>query len=271
MKKIKSLAVIVLMIITIMILSTKAEATTGKINSETVRVRKEATTKSSILIQLDKDKEVEILEESEGWYKISVTVNGEKITGYINSELVDVKGETTEKPVEEPQDNNQTNNNETPVDNNQLQTPNETQNENNEQTSNVTTSIEENKEYTLGKSISVRILPLMNSREIGTINDGNVKTLEIVNDWCKIENDEMTGWVRINNLKKSTKSADIVEPTTPQPVPDEQTNTEETIPTNNDKVIKTGYVSTDSLKVRKEANTSSEIIDSLKKMTKYQF
>ena len=38
--KVKELAIIILMIIILVILNVKVEATTGKINSETVRLRK---------------------------------------------------------------------------------------------------------------------------------------------------------------------------------------------------------------------------------------
>ena len=49
MKKIKILSVIVLMITALMVLCIKVEATTGKINAETVNLRKEPNTSSEIL------------------------------------------------------------------------------------------------------------------------------------------------------------------------------------------------------------------------------
>ena len=100
MKNLKSLAIIILMITTIIILSTKVEATTGTINSETVRVRSEANTKSNIVAQLDKDQKVEILEQSEGWYKVSFSEKGEKVTGYISESLIDLEKGKVEKQEE---------------------------------------------------------------------------------------------------------------------------------------------------------------------------
>ena len=76
MKKLRNLAIFILMIITMLILSTKAEATTAKINTETARVRREASTTSTIIEQLDKNEEVEVLEKSDGWCKIQITKNG---------------------------------------------------------------------------------------------------------------------------------------------------------------------------------------------------
>ena len=58
MKVFRNLAIIILMTAFLIILSTKAEATTGTINSETVNLRKEANTKSTILEQLDKNDKV---------------------------------------------------------------------------------------------------------------------------------------------------------------------------------------------------------------------
>ena len=42
--KVKELAIIILMTIILILLGTKVEATTGKINSETVRLRREPNT-----------------------------------------------------------------------------------------------------------------------------------------------------------------------------------------------------------------------------------
>lgn len=267
MKKIKYLAIFILMITNIIILSTKVEATTGKVKAETVRVREEATTKSAILTQLDKGKEVEILEESEGWYKITVTENGKKITGYISAELLEVEDKkeenNNETPTQEP--NNEQPQEQQPEQNNEQQPENEP-------TVETSANIIENTEYTISQEIKIRALPLINSRERATISTGNVKIVETINDWCKIENETETGWIRLNTLKKSIKSGD--ETTENQPSEQEKPNetVETNAPTTNTEkkptsttVIKTGYVSTDSLKVRKEASTSSEVIDSLKK------
>ena len=60
MKRVKNLAIIILMITTLIILTKEVKATTGTINSETVRLRKEPNTKSTILEQLEKE-EKEIL------------------------------------------------------------------------------------------------------------------------------------------------------------------------------------------------------------------
>lgn len=272
MKKIKNLAIFILMITIIMILNTEVEATTGKINSETVRVRSEASTKSSIVTQLDKNDEIEILEQSEGWYKVTFTKSGEKITGYISEKLVDVEGNSEEGKVEEKQ----------PEEQPQEQKPETTENEkelSNEKTEetptdDVTTNIEENKEYALKQKITINILPVINSIEVAQIESGNIKTIEIINDWCKIENGTETGWIRNNILKRAISTSETIETSyTNNNTENNNQNTEtekepEAEKTAEEKVIKTAYVSTESLKVRKEANTSSDVIDSLKQNDK---
>ena len=190
MKKIKILAIIILMITAVIILRTKVEAATGTVNSDTVRVRKEPSTSSTILTQLDQNDEVEILELSEGWYQVQFEEDGETITGYISESLLDVEeeiqpAETTEEPAEEPVAE--------PTEQPEEQVPPE----NTDIPVEVPTiEIEEQVEYTLQQEIAIRLLPLITSREKALIS-GNIKTIEIMNDWCKIENETQVGWVRI--------------------------------------------------------------------------
>ena len=259
MKKIKILAIIILMITAVIILRTKVEAASGTVNSDTVRVRKEPSTESTILTQLDQNDEVEILELSEGWYQVQFEENGETITGYISETLLDVEEEpqenetetpsagTTEEPVVEPTEQPEE---QVPPENTHI--PVEVP----------TIEIEEQVEYTLQQEVAIRILPLITSREKAQIS-GNIKTIEIMNDWCKIENETEVGWVRINQLKKSIvvteTPADGGETGEQNPQTSEEPNTTDV----DAPIIKTAYVSTASLKVRAEATTESEVIDSL--------
>ena len=236
MKKIKYLAITILMItvVTLLILSTKSKATTGKISSETARVRKEASTDSTVLTLLDKGKEIEILQEENGWYKIEFTEDGKKIAGYVSKSLVNVPD---------------------------MQQPEETETSTEEPSTEVsTTNIEVDQEYEIQNEVKIKLLPLINSMEKAALNNTKIKVCEIINDWCKIDNGEEVGWIRTNILRKALTTE---EETTTVETPKEDEKTSETV--ENTTVIKTGYVSTESLKVRKEANTKSEVIDSLTK------
>ena len=259
--KIKNILIFLLMIMIIMtVLNIKVYATIGKINSDTVRLRKEPTTESDILEQLDLGDEVEILEEADGWYKVVYTNDeNKKITGYISATLLDIDKKENETNINEEQENN---NESTDNQNTDEVTNQQEQVEEVPSTENTGNNIEENAEYTISKEIKVKILPLMNSKEIGVITDGTVKVVEIINDWCRIENDSEIGWIRKNALRKAT--------TINENASTETTNTESNTSTENNSqnvenltVIKTAYVSAESLKVRKEPNTTSEVIDSL--------
>ncbi len=269
----KNLAIIVLMIIFLIILSIHVEATTGTINSETVNLREEANTTSTILEQLDIGDEVEVLEQADGWYKVVATVDGEEITGYISERLLDVEGNVDtsnneeqppeeNQPTEEPVNNEEPTNNETPQ-NNEIatETPDveETTPEN-------TVTIEENTSYELSQAIQIKILPLINAVNKDTINSGTINVVEVINDWCRVENETQNGWVRMHQLKNAITNTGISPTDTTETNNDTTAETEEPVETENPEdlpVIKTAYVSTSSLKVRQEPNTYSEVIDSL--------
>ena len=291
--KVKELAIIILMMITLMLLGTKVEATTGKINSETVRLRKEPNTSSTIVEQLDKDLEVEIIEEEDSWYKIKTKVNGESITGYVSKKLVDTNDnndakteenvttsdEATKAPIETETKVDQTN----PEialyeDNVDIAEPTTT-------TVDTTNEIKENEQYSLSQETALKIVPLINSKARTKIS-GNVKVIEIINDWCRIENDTESGWVRKSSLQQISEEQPIVEEqtqteqtTTEQQETPEVTEDTSTTNTTEEKeettstvkeISKTGYVTAESLMVRKEASASSEDLDSLSKNDKVQ-
>ncbi len=125
--------------------------------------------------------------------------------------------------------------------------------------------INEEKEYTIEGEIKLKTLPLIYSIENGKIESGKLKVVEIINDWCNIENNEQKGWVRTNQLKKVIK----LEKTNNSKESKEEQKPEETTQTPGEKepkvkpLSKTGYVSASGLKVRKGPTTSSEEIDSI--------
>ena len=276
--KVKEIAIIILMTIMLMLLNTKVEATIGKINSETVRLRKEPNTNSTIIEQLDKDLEVEIIEEEDNWYKIKAKVNGESVTGYVSKKLVDAKeentattNEVTKAPIETETKVDKANPEIALYDN--IAEPSTV-------TVNTTNEIQENEQYKIEQETEIKVVPLINAKTKSKIV-GNVKVIEIINDWCKIENDLTDGWVR-KSILKSTETQETQQEEQ-QPVVENstvETNQEqEKEPEVTDKkeetttvksISKTGYVSADGLIVRKEASTSSDEMDSLAKNDKVE-
>lgn len=258
--KIKKLAIIILMTSFLIILGTKAYATTGTINDKTVDLKKQPDSKT-ILDYLNKGDEVEILEQEDGWYKVKAQTEQGMVTGYVSEKFIDVENNAnTEAPTEEPK-TTETNSTDISV-----------------QTTETSTSanIEEDKQYTLTQEISVKAVPLINSREKAKLI-GNVTITEIINDWAKVENDTESGWIRKNILKNSLTNVET--PTQEQPKEPEQTTNQTTDESTTDdpttkpeetttELNKTGYVSADGLRVRKEPTTDSEEIDSLSKNDK---
>lgn len=258
--KIKNLAIIILMTSFLIILGTKAYATTGTINDKTVDLKKQPDSKT-ILDYLNKGDEVEILEQEDGWYKVKAQTEQGMVTGYVSEKFIDVENNAnTEAPTEEPK-TTETNSTDISV-----------------QTTETSTSanIEEDKRYTLTQEISVKAVPLINSREKAKLT-GNVTITEIINDWAKVENDTESGWIRKNILKNSLTNLET--PTQEQPKEPEQTTNQTTDESTTDdpttkpeetttELNKTGYVSADGLRVRKEPTTDSEEIDSLSKNDK---
>ena len=266
MKRYKNLTIIVLMTMFLLILSGKAEATTGKINTETARLREEPNTTSTILEQLNENDEVEILEEEDNWYKVKANVNGQKITGYVSAKLVDAE-KTTSTKVE---DTTNTTDNKTTETTPEVTTNTEPEKEEPLTDIDVSDDIKENKEYDLQQEVEVKILPIMSSNTKCKLS-GKVKTVTILNDWCKIECDKSCGWIRTNVLKKLVKmeedatetSASTTNDTTSENSTNNSNNT-----TSVKELNKTGYVKVEGLTVRKGPSTSTEAINGLSKNDK---
>ena len=266
MKRYKNLTIIVLMTIFLLILSGKVEATTGKINTETARLREKPNTTSTILEQLNENDEVEILEEEDNWYKVKANVNGQKITGYVSAKLVDVE-KTTSTKVE---DTTNTTDNKTTETTPEVTTNTEPEKEEPLTDIDVSDDIKENKEYDLQQEAEVKILPIMSSNTKCKLS-GKVKTVTILNDWCKIECYKSCGWIRTNVLKKLVKmeedatetSASTTNDTTSENSTNNSNNT-----TSVKELNKTGYVKVEGLTVRKGPSTSTEAINGLSKNDK---
>ena len=278
--KIKNLAITILMITFLIILGTKVEAATGKVNEETVRLRKEPNTSSTILDQLDKNDEVEILEQEDGWYKVKAQTEQGMVTGYISEKLIDVENSTTSnndenkktEPEEKPEESVETTTTDVKQENEiTTEMPTDTVPEVRPTSNN----IEENNQYTIQQEISIKRLPLINSKEKYKIT-GNIMVVEIINNWVKIESDTQCGWIRKNILK--TALSQIVTPPQeeqpqeqpekePEKLPEEKPKEpiQDPVTTEPTKLNKVGYVMTEGLRVRKGPSTDSEEITSLSK------
>ena len=80
MKNFKRLTIISIVLLLSLIYSSTVHATDkAKVTSETVRIRKEASTTSPVVELVSLNEELEILEQDGDWYKVKYN----KITGYV--------------------------------------------------------------------------------------------------------------------------------------------------------------------------------------------
>ena len=235
---IKSIVIMaVLGIISLFFINMSLAANTAKVSVETANLRETAEENAKILELHSMNEEVEVIEKTGDWYK----VKAKGITGYLRQDLITVNGEVAEN------ENNTTSN--------EVATENTTT-ENSEATATQTIETEE-KDVELGKQkvvedTKLKIVPVINATDIVEVKkDEEVNVIEIINGWACVETQTTKGWIRKEKLQKEEKQAEQPEQTVEQTQQAEKT------------VMKTLFVNATTVNVRKEANTSSEIVTSL--------
>ena len=142
---------------------------TGKVTTETARLREQPQTDAKVLELASLGDEVEILEEVDGWYKVKY----KNITGYIRKDLIKLENkEETNTNTNTETENAEAEN--TTIETNATESPEET-------------TIEKGK-YSLLQSTKLKIIPLISSIELYEVNKGEeVEVIEVLNDWAKIK------------------------------------------------------------------------------------
>lgn len=225
-------------------------ATKGKINVETARLRREANVDSEVVELISLNEEVEILQQSGEWYQIKY----KEFTGYLRKDLVKVDEnvntngvEDTTNPTEEQEIENQ-------VDEQNTENVNTTetstiQNQNTEETENeVPTDMYGKKK--IAENTKLKIVPAINATDIVEVKiDEEVTVTEVINGWAFVETSSAKGWIRQDKLKEieEVKEEQPQEPVQQQP----------------EVKIKTQYINSATVNLRKEANTSSEVVAKL--------
>ena len=201
-------------------------ATTGKINVETARLRREANANSEIVELISLNEEVEILQQAGKWYQIKY----KDVTGYLRNDLVTVNENTGE---------NVTNTNATSTEN---QESNQVENE-------VPTDMYGKKKIV--EDTKLKIVPAINATDIVEVKtDEEVTVTEVINGWACVETSTTKGWIRQDKLKE-VEEVQQEEPQQEPAQPQEEVK------------IKTQYVNSATVNLRKEANTSAEIVTTL--------
>lgn len=222
---------------------------TGKIKTETARLREQPQTDSKVLDLASIGDEVEILEEVEDWYKVKY----KNITGYIRTDLVEVKNKI--------------------VDNSNTETSaTEVQEEVQEKVQEKVT-IEKGK-YKVVNNVKLKIIPLISAIEFNEISkDAEIEVIEVLNDWAKIKSaDGKEGWIRIEKLV-TIQDTNSESDNNKQNEKDEQTkkvedaNKEENTATTEKKATqettKTMYVNSKTVNLRQKADKTAQVVKQL--------
>lgn len=141
-------------------------ATTANVNTDAVRLRREATTTSDVITIIYSNEEVTLIEEQEQWYKVKY----KDYIGFIRKDLLNLPNEplTTEETPTAP-------NVETPA----VQEP-----------------AEVNQQKIVNKNTSLRAIPSIAASKIGEITSGTtVKIIQVKNDWTCIEFNGKSAWL----------------------------------------------------------------------------
>lgn len=217
-------------------------ANNAKINVETANLRETADADGRILKQLSLNDEVELVEKSGEWYK----VKSNDITGYIRHDLLSVKEETT--------DNNTTVENTT--------TTNETV-ENTEETTAINNSenVQEEKIKLVSEDTKLKIVPAINATDIIEVKaNQEVTIIETINNWVCIQAGNTKGWIRSEKLRVKEEQK-VVEKQEELETEQEEKNETEVVA--QETKIKTQFISSETVNLRKEPNTSSEVVSKL--------
>lgn len=271
MKSKKEIIVGIILAVLIILVSNKSMATTATVNTDTLKLRKEASTDSDVLSLLNLGEKLEVIEKAGDWYKVKVNNK----TGYVSKDYIKVSEEVSNNNVEEENvDNtNQTTNTQTPTETTVIE-------EQQEETNNQNTSYI-NKELKIIKDTNCYILPLINSNILTKLKkDSKVTIKSEVNGWIYVETEELTGWIltssvdianldtqsnneQVNSQEPKVEESNKTEKTEEQNTQTTTTETKTEEPKVTPVTEKTMYVNTASIYMRKGAGTNYEVVDSL--------
>lgn len=223
------------------IFGTSVFASTGKVynTSQGLVLREKASKTSAALATVPNDKEVTIIESSNGeWYKVNV--DGKE--GYLFAEYVELIDQTPseENTTEEQPENNETEEN---------IAPNTTKNE-----------------------TKIYMLPLITASNIGIIPaNTELNVQKILNNWAYVSYNNINGWIRTYNYNSQTvetpenvvdEEQEQAPEVTPVVTPEETVETSQPAEDTNLNFTK-GYINESSVNVRKRPTTDSEVITTL--------
>lgn len=246
MKEVLNLKYIMLiLVLALMIVFTnKVEASTGTVTTETLNLRSEASTNSSVIELLNANEKLDIISEDGDWYKVEH--NGKE--GYVSKEYVELNSEDTTNKPEQSENTNLSN------------------------VTNQSANIEVNTAIKLEKDTVIKILPLINSNNLGNVKAGEeITVIAKANNWIFVQTADIAGWIiNVNETIKDTdteKATNIEDEDKKEP---EQTGNDKKEDKQNETNYEqsvTKYVNASSVYLRREPSTDSTIVTTLIKNT----
>ena len=250
LNKVKYILLITFFIV--LIFAGKSFAVTGVITEITVNLRKEPSTTSKKIMYVTQDDVVEVLEKVGDWYKIKF----EGKTGYVFGTYINVDDsklkdttETVEKEelVEENSNQEVINNENEEKDKDKEQDKIQEENTEKEELVVLDTNL------IIKNKTQVRIIPNISSSIIySSKNDIKINIIEQLKDWTYISVDNITGWVRTDNIVEANEV-----------LPDKK---EDNVESKKEEITetKTAYVKHDKVNLRKKASTNATVLAKLK-------
>ena len=248
MKKINITKYVVASIIMLLliVLSNKVQAQTATVTADTLNLRSEASTDSSIVKLLNQGEELDVISDEGDWLRVS----SDGTEGYVSKDYVQVNEETVNTTPETP-----------------TETPTQTQTTENPSETGTTTVITSR----VNQDTQIRILPLINSNVLENISSGaTVTIITSTNKWTFVETDTISGWVLNSVLEENTTSTSDNQTTgnTDNGNTNNTSSSENNDTTNQSSdtmydTAVTKYINGSSVYIRNEPSTDASIVISL--------
>jgi len=236
-------------IISLFFINISFAANTAKVNVETAKLREEANLESKVLELISLNEEVEVLEKTGDWYKVKY----KNITGFLRQDLIKVNGEAQETTNTNTQGQSS-------QENPKEENPVEQTNQNGAEQKDLLGK------QKIAQDTKLKIVPSINATEIIEVKaDTEVMVTEMINGWLCVETQTTKGWIRQEKIKnEEEKQEQKTEPKEEKTENNEQPEQKQpVVQPAQETVIKTLYVNSTSINLRKEPNTSSEVLATL--------
>ena len=249
MKKINITKYVVASIIMLLliVLSNKVQAQTATVTADTLNLRSEASTDSSIVKLLNQGEELDVISDEGDWLRVS----SDGTEGYVSKDYVQVNEETVNTTPETP-----------------TETPTQTPTTENPSETGTGTTVVTSK---VNQDTQIRILPLINSNVLENISSGaTVTIITSTNKWTFFETDTISGWILNSALEENTTSTSDNQTTENT----DNGNTNNTSSSENNDTTNqssdtmydtavTKYINGSSVYIRNEPSTDASIVISL--------